>query len=56
MSEVKGQIVLEQHGVAQVLKLYRLAVPVNQREYSWTEKEVTTLLQDLTKAIPDDDG
>lgn len=38
-------------GIAGILKRYRLEVPSNQREYSWTEKEVTTLFQDLTKAI-----
>jgi uncharacterized protein with ParB-like and HNH nuclease domain len=28
-------------------------VPPNQREYSWTTKEVRTLLQDFAKAISD---
>jgi hypothetical protein len=38
-------------GIANVLKNYRLRVPLNQREYSWTNEQVTDLLQDLTKAI-----
>jgi uncharacterized protein with ParB-like and HNH nuclease domain len=31
-------------------------VPPNQREYSWTVKEVRTLLQDFAKAISEGDG
>src|SRR5438093_762511 len=31
-------------------------VPPNQREYSWTEREVTTLLQDFTRSISDEEG
>lgn len=38
-------------GVAEALHLYRLHVPPNQREYSWTEDEVKQLLQDLTNAM-----
>ena len=40
-----------QLGLASVLKQNQLAVPPNQREYSWTNKEVRTLLQDFAKAI-----
>lgn len=53
MTEIKGQIGFQQIGLGGILKQYRLKVPPNQREYSWTEKEVTTLLQDLNKAIAD---
>src|ERR1022692_1999811 len=41
-------------GIAGVLKQFRLRVPPNQREYSWTQKYVLRLLQDLTKAIGDE--
>jgi len=52
----KAQIGFQQIGIAGVLKQYRLAVPPNQREYSWTEQEVTTLLQDFARAISDGEG
>jgi len=45
---------MNQIGLGGVLKQFRLVVPPNQREYSWDE-EVTTLFQDLTKAILDGD-
>jgi Protein of unknown function DUF262/Protein of unknown function (DUF1524) len=47
----KGQIGFQQVGVGGVLKQYRLTVPPNQREYSWTDREVTKLLQDFARAI-----
>lgn len=53
MSEPKGQIAVQQLGLGGILKQCRLLVPPNQREYSWTEKEVTTLFQDIAKAISD---
>lgn len=53
MSEVRGQIAFSQVGLGALLKQHRLVVPPNQREYAWTEKEVTTLLQDFAKAIAD---
>jgi Protein of unknown function DUF262/Protein of unknown function (DUF1524) len=46
---------MSQIGLGGVLKQFRLVVPPNQREYSW-EEEVTTLFQDLTKAILDGEG
>ena len=48
------QVDFEQIGIAGVLKASRLTVPLNQREYSWTPKEVTTLFEDLSKAISDE--
>jgi uncharacterized protein with ParB-like and HNH nuclease domain len=48
-----GSQQIQQSGLGGVLKGFRLHVPPNQREYSWTDKEVTTLLQDLAKAIGD---
>lgn len=49
----RGQINFTQLGVGGILKLYRLAVPPNQREYAWTDTQVTTLFRDLAKAISD---
>lgn len=51
MAEAKGQIAFEELGLGSVLKRYRLRVPSNQREYAWTEREVTDLLQDFALAI-----
>ena len=42
-------------GLAGILAQYDLVVPPNQRDYSWTTKEVTTLFQDFARAISDDD-
>ena len=38
------------------MKQYRLVVPPNQREYSWTDREVVTLFHDFSKAIADGDS
>jgi hypothetical protein len=54
MSE--AEIGFAQLGLASVLKQNQLAVPPNQREYSWTEKEVRTLFQDFAKAIAEGGG
>jgi len=57
MAEItKGQIGFQQVGLGGVLKGYRLMVPPNQREYSWTDQEVTTLLQDFTRSISEEEG
>jgi len=45
------QISFQQVGIGSVLKQYWLKVPPNQREYKWTDVEVTKLFQDLAKAI-----
>lgn len=45
------EIGFAQLGLASILKQNQLIVPPNQRDYSWTEKEVRTLLQDFAKAI-----
>jgi len=50
----RAQIDFQEVGIGGVLKQYRLVVPPNQREYSWTEREVTTLFEDLTRAIGDE--
>ena len=44
-----------QLGLASILKQHKLMVPPNQRDYSWTEKEVTTLLQDFARSIGNPD-
>ncbi len=51
MAEAKGQIAFEELGLGSLLKRYRLRVPPNQREYAWTEREITDLLQDFALAI-----
>jgi uncharacterized protein with ParB-like and HNH nuclease domain len=51
MVSSKGQIGFQQAGIGSVLRQYRLTVPPNQREYSWTDREVTKLLQDFARAI-----
>ena len=53
MAETDRQIGFEQLGIGGVIRKYRLAVPLHQREYSWTDKEVTTLFRDISKAISD---
>jgi len=40
-------------GLGEILRLQKLTVPPNQREYSWSEKEVTTLFQDFASAMND---
>jgi hypothetical protein len=55
MSE-QSQIQFEQTGIANVLKHHQLIVPANQRDYAWTEKEVTTLFQDFAEAVENDNA
>jgi uncharacterized protein with ParB-like and HNH nuclease domain len=52
----ESEIGFAQLGLASILKHNQLIVPPNQREYSWTVKEVRTLLQDFAKAILEGDG
>lgn len=47
------QIAFEQAGLGSVLKQNKLAVPANQRDYAWTDLQVTQLFQDLAKAKTD---
>lgn len=51
MPEANGRIEFLEIGLGGILRAYRLKVPSNQREYAWTEREVTTLFTDLAKAI-----
>ena len=54
MAAARAPIGFSELGIGNVLKQYRLKVPANQREYSWTDREVLTLFQDLAKAIEDE--
>src|SRR5437660_5975226 len=56
MSEAKAQIAFQELGIAGVLRHFQLEVPPNQREYSWTDKEVGRLFMDLTRAIADEES
>jgi len=55
-NSTRAKIGFHELGIAGVLKGYRLQVPLNQREYRWESKQVTTLFQDLKKAIDDEDS
>ena len=55
MSTSRAPIGWEQIGLGAILGSYRLGVPPNQREYSWTVDEVGTLFEDLQRAIDADD-
>ena len=46
----KGNIRADQIGIGEVLRLNRLVVPPNQREFAWEEEHVNDLLQDFTNA------
>jgi len=50
-ADSRGKIEFAHLGIGAALSRGHLAVPLNQREYSWEEKHVTQLLQDFTTAI-----
>jgi hypothetical protein len=54
MADAKSQIAFEELGLGSVLKQNRLEVPPNQRDYSWTDQEVTQLFRDFAKAKGDE--
>jgi hypothetical protein len=54
MNETKGRIAFDEVGLGSVLKHHLLAVPPNQREYSWEEQQVTQLFHDYARAISED--
>lgn len=54
MADADRQIGFEQLGIGSVLRSYWLQVPLHQREYSWTDKEVKALFHDINKAILDE--
>ena len=45
------KIQFDQKGIGAVLAHNRLAVPLNQREYSWEEEHVQALFEDFENAI-----
>lgn len=51
MADKHESIGFEHKGIGAVLAHHQLAVPINQREYSWEEEHVQTLLEDLNSAI-----
>jgi uncharacterized protein with ParB-like and HNH nuclease domain len=51
-----SEIGLAHLGIATILKQNRFVVPPNQREYSWTTKQVQTLLKDFSNAIANGDS
>ena len=51
MARARSPMDFETLGIGTALKRNRLAVPLNQREYSWEERHVQDLFQDLANAI-----
>ena len=51
MPATEGQIGLEQVGIGSLLRQNLLRVPLNQREYAWTEREVGQLFTDIARAV-----
>jgi uncharacterized protein with ParB-like and HNH nuclease domain len=51
MQRAAPSSLFEWKGIGSLLKVGRLRVPVNQREYSWEEKQVNDLFQDFSQAI-----
>jgi hypothetical protein len=51
MTQTREEIGFEHKGIGAVLSQNRLAVPLNQREYSWEEEHVRDLFEDFGHAI-----
>lgn len=51
MPTVAEEIGFEHKGIGEVLAHNRLAVPLNQREFSWEEEHIRDLFQDFANAI-----
>lgn len=49
--DAQNQIGFAQLGIGSVPSQHSLIVPPNQREYSWTEREITGLFTDISRAI-----
>jgi hypothetical protein len=54
MAEAPARITFDHKGIGAALHHHRFTVPMNQREYRWEEEHVKDLLQDLAKAIDND--
>src|SRR5215213_4708146 len=52
----KDEIGFEHKGIGSVLAHNRLAVPINQREYSWEDEHVDELFSDFADAIDNHKG
>ena len=53
MTDTGRQIGFEQLGIGSVLSRNFLFVPLNQREFSWTDHQIQAFFHDLNKAITD---
>jgi len=51
LNKTREEIGFEHKGIGTVLSQNRLAVPLNQREYSWEEEHVRSLFEDFGHAI-----
>jgi hypothetical protein len=51
MAGVTPSLTFDFKGIGSLLKTGRLKVPLNQREYSWEDKQVNDLFQDFSNAI-----
>ena len=51
MADERYHMEFEQLGIGQVLGRSRLFVPLNQREYAWTDLEAGTLYRDFERAL-----
>jgi len=56
MPTPKEEIGFEHRGIGAVLAQNRLAVPINQREYSWEDEHVAELFSDFASAIDNNQG
>ena len=56
MATSDEKIHFEHKGIGTVLKDHRLAVPPNQREYSWEDEHVKDLFSDFANAIANNQG
>lgn len=54
MTDMPARITFDHKGIGAALNHHRFTVPMNQREYRWEEEHVRDLLQDLSKAIDND--
>lgn len=56
MPKGSDEIGFEHKGIGAVIAHNRLAVPLNQREYSWKDEHVQELLTDFANAIANNKG
>lgn len=51
MQSVTPSLTFDFKGIGSLLKVGRLRIPPNQREYSWEEKQINDMFQDFSTAI-----